>query len=94
MYKGFYYTDFITGRLLHDLQKESSGKASQQQLTDKETEVLQLMCTELSYKEIAAKMNLSVKTIDMYREHLCRKTSSISRIGLVMYAIKNNIIEV
>lgn len=94
MYKGFYYTDFITGRLLHDLQKESSGKTSQPLLTDKEAEVLQLMCTELSYKEIAAKMNLSVKTIDMYREHLCRKTGSISRIGLVMYAIKNNIIQV
>jgi len=94
IYKGFYYTDFITGRLLHDLQKESSAKTARPALSEKETEVLQLMCTELSYKEIAARMNLSVKTIDMYRENLCRKTGSISRIGLVMYAIKNKIIEV
>lgn len=94
MYKGFYYTDFVTGRLLHDLQKESSGKNAQPALTEKETTILQLMCTELSYKEIAAKVNLSVKTIDMYKETLCRKTNSISRIGLVMYAIRNKIVEV
>lgn len=91
MYKGFYYTDFITGRLLHDLQRESSVKPA---LTDRETEILQWMCTELSYKEIAAKVNLSVKTIDIYKDTLCKKTGSISRIGLVMYAIKNKIIEV
>lgn len=35
MYRGFYYTDFITGRLLHDLQKESSAKGRQQFLTEK-----------------------------------------------------------
>lgn len=94
MYRGFYYTDFITGRLLHDLQKESSAKGAQPALTERETEILQWMCTELSYKEIAAKVNLSVKTIDIHRENLCRKTGSISRIGLVMYAIRNKIIEV
>jgi two-component system, NarL family, invasion response regulator UvrY len=94
MYKGFYYTDFITGRLLHDLQKESSSKSTQPVLTDRETEILQWMCTELSYKEIAAKVNLSVKTIDIYKDTLCKKTGSISRIGLVMYAIKNKIIQV
>lgn len=91
MYKGFYYTDFITGRLLHDLQKESSGKGRQQFLTERETEILQWMCTELSYKEIAAKLNLSVKTIDIYKDNLCKKTGCLSRVGLVIYAIKNSI---
>lgn len=94
MYKGFYYTDFITGRLLHDLQKESSARNTQPALTERETEILQWMCTELSYKEIAAKVNLSVKTIDIYKDTLCKKTGSISRIGLVMYAIRNKIIQV
>jgi DNA-binding NarL/FixJ family response regulator len=91
MYKGFYYTDFITGRLLHDLQKDGLNKP--QQLSEREKEILQWMCTELSYKEIAAQLNLSVKTIDMYKENLCKKTGCISRIGLAMYAIKNNIAE-
>lgn len=91
MYKGFYYTDFITGRLLHDLQKESSGKSRQQLLTERETEILQWMCTELSYKEIAAKLNLSVKTIDIYKDNLCKKTGCLSRVGLVIYAVRNEI---
>lgn len=90
-YKGFYYTDFITGRLLHDLQKDSSGKSRHTTLTERETEILQWMCTELSYKEIAARLNLSVKTIDIYKDNLCKKTGCLSRVGLVIYAIRNEI---
>lgn len=93
MYKGFYYTDFITGRLLHDLQKDSTHKSGSTALTARETEVLQWMCSELGYKEIAARLNVSVKTIDIYKDTLCKKTGCISRIGLAMYAIKNNIVE-
>ncbi len=91
--KGFYYTDFITGRLLHGLQKESITKSINDQLNDREKEVLKMLCTELSYKEIAAQLNVNVKTIDSYRDNLCKKVNAISRIGLVMYAMKHKLVE-
>jgi DNA-binding NarL/FixJ family response regulator len=91
--KGFYYTDFITGKLLHGLQKnETPLQYLPINLTEKEKEMLVLFCTELSHKEIAAQLSISVKTVDHYRENLCKKLNAISRIGLVLYAMKHRII--
>ncbi len=90
--KGFYYTDFLTGRLVHQLQKDAIAKPDIQ-LNSRELEVLKLACTELTYKEIADKLFLSIKTIDTYRDNLFKKTGASSRVGLVIYAIRNNIVQ-
>jgi two-component system, NarL family, invasion response regulator UvrY len=63
-------------------------------LNEKEREFLRWACTELSYKDIAAKMFLSTRTIDDYRASLFNKLKVHSRVGLVMYAIRNGIAEV
>jgi len=91
--KGFYYTDFITGKLLLELQKEGNTPKAPVYLSDKEKEILQLMCTELTHKEIANQLGVSVKTVDNYRDVLCKKLNVVSRIGLVTYAIRNKIAE-
>ena len=56
------------------------------------TEFLKLACTEMTNKEIAEKMHLSVHTIDGYRDNLFEKLEVKSRIGLVLYALKNKIV--
>ncbi len=55
-------------------------------------EFLKLACSELTYKEIADKMFLSPRTIDGYRDALFEKLNVKTRVGLVMYAIKNGIV--
>ena len=85
--KGFYYTDFITGRLLHDLRKETAAE-NLVKLTEKERTFLQLVCSELTYKQIADHLNISVKTADVYRDNLFKKFDTVSRVGLVIQAIK------
>ena len=90
--KGFYYTDFLTGRLVHDLQK-ASFKKPENELNERELEVLKLACSELTYKQIADRLFLSVKTIDTYRDNLFKKLGATSRVGLVIYAIRNNIVQ-
>ncbi|MEM7108062.1 MAG: response regulator transcription factor [Bacteroidota bacterium] len=85
--KGFYYSDQITSTVLGSLQKDNDPKV---QLKDREVEFLKLACTEKTYKEIAGDMFLSPKTIDGYRESLFDKLQVKSRVGLVLYAIKNN----
>ena len=91
--KGFHYTDFLTGRLVHQLQKDSLPK-KEIELNSRELEILKLTCTELTYKEIAQQLFLSIKTIDTYRDSLFRKIGATSRVGLVIYAIRNNIVQV
>ncbi|HEY0652692.1 MAG TPA: response regulator transcription factor [Chryseosolibacter sp.] len=95
--KGFYYTDFVTGKLVHALQGDSDGGQNVRdahQMNDREREFLKLACSEMTYHEIAGKMFLSPKTIDGYRNTLFEKLNVKSRIGLVMYAIKNGLVQI
>ena len=63
-------------------------------LTDRETEFLKYACTEMTYKEIADKMFVSVRTVEGYRDALCEKLDLKSRVGLAMYAIKNQLVNI
>lgn len=91
--KGFYYTEKINEILLDIVQ--GKGKPSEKSLL-KENEItfLKLACTEKTYKEIADIMCLSPKTIDGYRQELFSKLNIKNRVGLVLYAIKNNFVDV
>jgi two-component system, NarL family, invasion response regulator UvrY len=94
--KGFYYSEMVTGRLVHSISGadvESQNSQHVMQLTDREIEFLKLACTEMTYKEIAAQMHLSPRTIDGYRDALFLKLDIKTRTGLVIYAIKNGIVK-
>ena len=63
-------------------------------LTDREVTLLKFACEELTYKEIADRMGLSPKTIDGHRDELFRKLDVKSRVGLVIFAVTNGIVEI
>lgn len=91
--KGFYYSELVSGKLLHAANNNDDNEAmSAVQLNDRETDFLKYACTELTYKEIAEKMFLSPRTIDGYRDALFEKLNIKTRVGLVMYAIRNGIV--
>ena len=95
--RGFYYSEMVTGKLIHSIgntDDDDNGTASVLKLSDREMEFLKLVCTEMTYKEIADKMYLSPRTIDGYRDALFEKLSIKTRVGLVLYAIKNGIVRV
>lgn len=87
-HKGFYYSEMVTGFLIHKLGNHDNKIT----LKEREIEFIKLACTEKTYKEIADGMCLSPKTIDGYRENLFHKLEIKTRIGLVLYAVKNKII--
>lgn len=91
--KGFYYTDLVTSKLLHNLGEKKSA-AKELDLKEKELEFIKLVCTEMTYREIAEAMYVSPKTVDGYRDALFQKLDVKNRIGLVMFAIKNGWVEV
>lgn len=93
--KGFYYSEMVTGKLIHTintLDENDSQAKNVIKLNDREITFLKFACTELTYKEIADKMFVSPRTIDGYRDDLFEKLNIKTRVGLVMYAIKNGII--
>ena len=97
MTKGFYYSGLVSGKLIHAINKiddEGSELKTLIQLNERETDFLKYACTEMTYKEIAYKMFVSPRTIDGYRDGLFEKLHIKTRVGLVMYAIKNGIVNV
>ncbi|MBR6900405.1 MAG: hemerythrin domain-containing protein [Bacteroidales bacterium] len=60
-------------------------------LSDREQEVLVLVAQGLSSKEIAAKLNIAVNTVNTHRKSITKKTGIKSVAGLAVYAmLKNN----
>lgn len=95
--KGFYYSEMVTGRLIHSIhssQDENSTTKAVSGLNEREVEFLKLAATEMTYKEIAEQMHLSPRTIDGYRDDLFEKLNIKSRVGLVLFSIKNGIVRI
>lgn len=90
--KGFYYSEKVNTALMDALQKKEKP-VSNLKLKKKEIAFIKLASTEMTYKEIAEEMNLSPKTIDGYRQELFNKLQLKNRVGLVLYAMKNNLID-
>ncbi len=63
-------------------------------LTDRESEILPLICKGLTNNEIAEQLMLSKRTIDKHRENLLQKTQSKNTANLVIYALKNGYIKI
>jgi len=88
--KGFYYTENVTSTLLNSIDKPEQSNAII--LKERELEFLKLCCSEMTYKQIAEHMFLSPKTVENYREALFEKLEAKTRIGLVLYAIREKIV--
>jgi len=95
--EGYFYNDSITRKIMKSLAMLANDKNSigfGERLNERELLFLQMACSEKSYHEIAAEMFLSERTIDGYRESLFKKCKVNTRVGLVIYAIKNNLVQI
>lgn len=91
----FFFNELTNKALLTGLRTKRTDLASPQEvnLSDKETRVLKLMCEEKTTKEIADIVEISPRTVEAIRDKLKTKTGAKSMAGLVMYAVKNGIID-
>lgn len=89
--KGHYYSDHVTQALLDSVNNKGKDTDADN-FSSRELEFMKLACSDKTYKEIADVMCLSPKTIDNYRDTLFKKLEVRSRIGLVLYALKNKIV--
>lgn len=95
--KGYYYTDLVSGKLvkaINNIDDVANDVAVINTLNEKEIEFLKYACTEFTYKEIAEKMFVGVRTIDGYRDAVYDKLNIKTRVGLAVYAIKNKYVNI
>ena len=83
---GYYYTPIITGNIHKQIEKRiASGNGPE--LNNREKELLDYLCTDMSYAEISKKVFLSESTVDTYRARLFEKFEVKNRIGLILKAV-------
>lgn len=75
-------------------QKKSLPIDKENQLTTREIEIIQQIGKGLSNKEIADKLFISVRTVDSHKNHMMQKLKLRSSAEIIIYAIKNKIIEI
>lgn len=90
---GYYYTPMVARQISLLINDKENEQKNASVLSEREMELLQYMASEMTYKEIADKMNLSPKTVENHREKICEKLQIKTRVGLVMYAMKNGIVK-
>lgn len=94
---GYYFNDLVSQALLVKLANKDQINPSfngGEHLSKREKEVLDLICQELTTTEIADKLCLSPKTIENHRSRIMDKTGVRNTAGLVVFAIKNKLIDV
>jgi DNA-binding NarL/FixJ family response regulator len=85
---GTYLDPALTGHLVGRLVRNAPHVGSAPALSDRETEVVRLVARGYSNKEIAAKLDVSVKTVETYRYRAVEKLGLRGRADLVRYAIE------
>jgi DNA-binding NarL/FixJ family response regulator len=96
MARGYYLNNFVNRVLL----KKSANRAktipslnNEIVMSDKEKEVVRLLCMEFTASEIAIKMEISPRTVESIKDRLMERFGLKNTAGLVFFAVKNNMID-
>jgi DNA-binding NarL/FixJ family response regulator len=93
---GYYFNDLVNKALLKKLVLKNNLKPSFNQnveLTERELEVLKLICEEKTAAEIAKEIYLSPRSVEGIRQRLIEKVGVRNSAGLVMFAVKNGLVD-
>ena len=97
MTQEYYLNDYVAKALLSNIKKKDTSSDNNQEeelftLTPREKEILQLICQEQTTGEIAQQLFISKRTVEGHRQNLLDKTGVRNTAGLVIYALKNQLV--
>jgi DNA-binding NarL/FixJ family response regulator len=93
---GNYFSDEIirtVSRNLQRLRSEAGRISSLPEFTQREREVLELICQGFNNDQIADKIHISSKTVEKHKSNLFQKTNSGNTVNLIIYAFKNELVD-
>lgn len=93
--KGYYFDEKSSVAMCNELKKKTSFVAfGQLALTDRETEILKLICEDKSNKEIGKILSIEARTVDFHRRNIYEKSKCRKPAALALYAIRNGIVSI
>lgn len=88
-----YFSNELLRKIIQNFNRNSGlEQTNNKDLTDREIEVLEQICLGLTTDEIADKLNISPKTVKSHRSNLLEKTACKNTPALILFALKNKII--
>lgn len=92
--EGVFFRDYVSRALLKRSKQNNRNQQERfsSKLSDRETEVLQLLCQEYTSKEIAEKLYISYRTVEGHRRSMQEKTGARNIVGLVLYAVERGLV--
>lgn len=93
--KGYYF-DLDLSKIIKEAMAWEKKLPSLQaiQFSEREIEIIKLSCKELSSKEIASKLFISIRTVEKHRNRIMEKTHAKNFIGSIVYALKHQQINI
>lgn len=89
-----YFSAALLGTLTSNMSMQQSTNDGEDTLSDREIEILVEVCRGLSNQEIADKLFISKRTVDKHRANILEKTGCKNTANLVVYAIKNRLVNI
>ena len=86
-----YYSNEVLNIMMTRMKKQKNIEKNTAQLTPREIEIIKLIMEELSSEEIADKLFISKRTVDTHRKNIIQKTNTRTLVGLLKFAIENNL---
>jgi len=93
---GFYFNDRVSRVMLSGLMEDTRMKpkfSGQEELSKREIEVLRLICEEKTTTEIGEALFISPRTVEGHRNNILLKTGARNTAGMVVYAIRNRLVD-
>jgi DNA-binding NarL/FixJ family response regulator len=93
--------NYFSPRIMQEITTRFSSKINRQylsetipSLTDREYEILQMICLGYNRQDIAHNLFISERTFDKHKENILSKTNTSNSVSLVLFAIKNRLVDI
>jgi two-component system, NarL family, response regulator DegU len=92
--KNYYYNDYMSQAMISGINSETNKRQVyvKNPLSERELEIIRLICKQYNTKEIADIVKLSLRTVQKHKENIYSKTKSKNSNGLIMYAMKHKLL--
>lgn len=96
--KGFYFGSELSlvlkEAMLWDKDDTENFEKEINVFSDRELQIIKMICKEKTSKEIAELLFINVRTVDSHRKNIMGKSNNKNFVGVILYALKNNLIEI
>ena len=90
---GTFYSNEVVQTMMKNYSQEKKQEVNVKILSEREIEILKLICDEKTTNEIAEELFISPRTVDTHRKNIAKKTGVKTIVGLIKFALVNQIVE-